>query len=287
MSSSILLWKPLFEAAAQTLVGAVGSYAGSKLIGRYFRQNTFDGAMDLWQRGIHGPNIQEDDKIRFDGLISPYTQLFPGDPFSNAQRWNNLYSFSGRISSAEYQSMEFFAGSDAALRIGSLNGETLVGLYSRYGFVGEGLIGVVPTKLILKVVPDFFRPDFIGIRAVVTGRLSRCPSQHGYVVQAIAQRAGLAFKIEGYKDTWYMKIDGVRPFREAAASTVSLLGSVWAATEVAKQQYLVQYGYLTNQVERKACLSQLRNDKAWPRARVYYDDIECPSRELSFKHAFM
>jgi hypothetical protein len=287
MSSSSLLWKPLFEAAAQTLVGAVGSYAGSKLIGRYFRQTTFDGAMDLWQRGINGPNVQEDDKIRFDGLISPYTQLFPGDPFSNAQRWNNLYSFSGRISSAEYQSMEFFAGSDAALRIGSLNGETLVGLYSRYGFVGEGLIGVVPTKLILKVVPDFFRPDFIGIRAVVTGRLSRCPSQHGYVVQAIAQRAGLAFKIEGYKDTWYMKIDRVQPFREAAASTVSLLGSVWAATEVAKQQYLVQYGYLTNQVERKACLSQLRNDKAWPRARVYYDDIECPSRELSFRHAFM
>ncbi len=38
MSSTSLLWKPLFEAAGQTLVGAVGSYAATKLIGRYFRQ---------------------------------------------------------------------------------------------------------------------------------------------------------------------------------------------------------------------------------------------------------
>ncbi len=240
MSSTSLLWKPLFEAAGQTLVGAVGSYGATKLIGRYFRQNTFDGAMDLWQRGIQGSDVHEDDKVRFDGLISPYTQLFPGDPLSNAQRWNNLYSFSGKISSAEYQSMEFFAGSDAALRIGSLNGETLVGLYSRYGFVGEGLIGVIPTSLIRKAVPDFFTPDFIGVRAVITGRLSRCPSQHGYVVQAIAQRAGITFKMDGYKDT-----------------------------------------------ERKACIAHLKKDKAWRRARVYYDDIECPSRELSFKHSFM
>ena len=77
MSSTSLLWKPLFEAAGQTLVGAVGSYGATKLIGRYFRQNTFDGAMDLWQRGIQGNDVHEDDKIRFDGLISPYTQLFP------------------------------------------------------------------------------------------------------------------------------------------------------------------------------------------------------------------
>lgn len=268
-------------------MGAIGSYAASRLVGRYFRQNTFDGAMDLWQRGLQGHTVQEEDKIRFDGLISPYTQLFPGDPLSNAQRWNNLYSFSGKISSAEYQSMEFFAGSDAALRIGSLNGETIVGLYSRYGFVGEGLVGVVPTKLIQKAVRDFFRPDFIGVRAIVKGRLARCPSQHGYVVQAIAQRAGVQFKMEGYRNTWYMKIDSVRPFREAAESTVSLLGSVWAATDVPKQQYLVQYGYFTNKSERKECLTHLREEKAWPRARVYYDDIECPSRELSFKHSFM
>jgi hypothetical protein len=287
MSSSELIWKPLFEAAGQTLVGIVGSYAGAKILGRYFRKNTFDGAMDLWLRGLQSGNVHEDDSIRFDGLISPYTQLFPGDPLSNAQRWNNLYNFSGTISNSEYQSMEFFAGSDAALRVGSLNGETVVGLYSRYGFVGEGLVGVVPTKLIEKAVSDFFSPDFIGVRAIVKGRLARCPSQHAYVVQAIAQRAGIQFSLQGYKNTWFMKIDSVSPFREPASSTVSLLGSVWAATEVPKEQYLVQYGYLSNKAERKACVAHLKEDQAWSRARVYYDDIDCPSRELSFKNAFM
>lgn len=287
MTSSELVWRPLFEAAGQTLVGIVGSYVSARLVGRYFRQNTFDGAMDLWQRGIQGGQVHEGDSIRFDGLISPYTQLFPGDPLANAQRWNSLYTFSGKISSAEYQSMEFFAGSDAALRVGSLNGESLVGLYSRYGFIGEGLVGVMPTALIKKTLPDFFAANFIGVRAIVKGRMSRCPGQHAYVVQAIAQRAGIQFNLEGYRNTWYVKIDSVRPCQDPAASTVSLLGSVWAATEIPKEQYLVQYGYLTNQAERKACVDHLKEDRAWKRARVYYDDIDCPSSELSFKRSFM
>lgn len=287
MDTPELVWRPLFEAAGQTLVGIVGSYASARLLGRVFRKNTFDGAMDLWQRGIHGSHVSEDDRIRFDGLISPYTQLFPGDPLTNAQRWNSLYTFSGKISSSEYQSMEFFAGSDAALRVGSLNGESVVGLYSRYGFIGEGLVGVVPTKSIVKSIPNFFAPDFVGVRAMVTGRLSRCPSQHAYVVQAIAQRTGIHFNLEGYRNTWYMKIDAVHPFRNSAASTVSLLGSVWAATEVRREQYLVQYGYLTNQAERKACIAHLKKEDAWKHARVYHDDIDCPSGELSFKRAFM
>jgi hypothetical protein len=287
VSASEIVWRPLFEAAGQTLVGIVGSYATTRALKRYFQQNTFDGAMDLWQRGIHGDHIGEGDSIRFDGLVSPYTQLFPGDPLDNAQRWNNLYNFSGRISNAEYQSMEFFAGSDAALRVGSLNGESVVGLYSRYGFIGEGVVGVVPTRLLLSTVPDFFAPEFIGVRAIVKGRISRCPSQHAYVVQAIAQRAGIQFNLEGYKNTWYAQVDSIHPFRKAEDATVSLLGSVWAATEIPKEQYLVQYGYLTNQAERKACVAHIREDRAWRKARVYYDDIDCPSRELSFKRAFM
>jgi hypothetical protein len=287
MTATEFVWKPLFEAAGQTLAGIVGSYATTKLVARYFRQNTFDGAMDLWHRGIQACAIEENDSIRFDGLISPYTQLFPGDPFTNAQRWNNLYQFTGKISNAEYQSMEFFAGSDAALRVGSLNGESVVGLYGRYGFVGEGVVGVVPTSLIKKAVPDFFLPEFIGVRAVVKGRLSRCPGQHAYVIQAIAERAGVRFDVSGYRNTWYMKIDSVSPFRDGSANTVSLLGSIWAATEVPKEQYLVQYGYLTNQAERKACVEHLQAAKAWTRARVYCDEIDCPSAQLSFKRAFL
>jgi len=287
MNESNLLWKPLFEAAGQTLIGIVGSYASAKLLNRYFRQNTFDGAMDLWQRGIQAGRLHEDEHVRFDGLISPYTQLLPGDPLSNAQRWNNLYKFMGSISSAEYQSMEFFAGSDAALRVGSLNGETIVGLYSRYGFIGEGIVGVVPTILIRKTVPDFFTPDFIGVRAIVKGRLARCPSQHAYVVQAIAQRAGIKFPLEGYRNTWYLKVDTIKPFRDSDASTVSLLGSIWAATEIPEEQYIVQYGYLTNKAERTACVEHLKGEGAWPSARVYCDDIDCPSPDLSFKRAFL
>lgn len=282
-----LVWKPLFEAAGQTLVGIVGSYASTKVVQRYLRRNTFDGAMDLWQRGINADFVNEDDTIRFDGLISPYTQLFPGDPLTNAQRWNTLYDFAGTISSSEYQSLEFFAGSDAALRVGSLNGETIVGLYGRYGFVGEGLVGVIPTKTIKKAVPDFFAPEFIGTRAVVIGRLARCPSQHGYIVQSIAQRVGIPFDLSRYRNTWYVKVDSVRPFRKPAANTVSLLGSAWAATEVPSEQYLVQYGYLTNQTEREACVSHIKKESAWEKVRVYFDDIDSPSRELSFRRKFL
>jgi len=93
--------------------------------------------------------------------------------------------------------------------------------------------------------------------------------------------------MENYRNTWYLKIDAVHPWRDPLGGTVSLLGSVWAATEVPQEQYLVQYGYLTNKAERKACVAHLKQDRAWKRARVYFDDIECPSRELSFKHAYL
>jgi hypothetical protein len=282
-----LLWQPLFEAAAQTLVGAAGHLYFAKTIERLMNSRTFDGAMDLWQRGVRGDRISEGDVVHFDGLISPYIQLFPGDPLDNARRWNSLYSFPGKISSAEYQSLEFFAGSDAALRIGSLNGESLVGLYSRYGFVGEGMLGVVPTKVLRKALPDFFSSDFIGVRARVKGKLSRCPSQHGYVAQAIAQRAGIPLDVSGYKNTWYLQVITIQPYRDPEARSISLLGSVWAATELKSEQYLVQYGYFTNNDERRECLENLRQSKAWRRVRVYFDDIDCPSKDLSFAKQFM
>ncbi|MCX6168693.1 MAG: hypothetical protein NTX65_05115 [Ignavibacteriales bacterium] len=105
--------------------------------------------------------------------------------------------------------MEFFSGSDAALRVGSLNGETLVGLYARYGFILEGIIGVVPTKLIRKKIPQFFEPSFYGARAIVKATLSKCPSQLGYVAQTIALKSGIELDTSSYSNLWYLKIKNI------------------------------------------------------------------------------
>jgi len=282
-----LLWKPLLEAAAQTIVGAIGGYAFTNVLRTATRQNTFDGAMDLWRRGLHENVVGDGDQIVFDGVISPYSQLFPGDPMDNARRWNQLYGFQGKINSEEYQAMEFFAGSDAALRIGSLNGETLVGLYARYGFIGEGLVGVVPTRLLLKAIPDFFQPRFFGIRAKICGRLALCPAQHGFVAQGIAQKSGLVLDVSHYKNIPYLQINRVSPARDPSQQVCSLLGSAWAVTDSEAEQYLVQYGYLSESAELKQCNSRIVQSKVWEKARVFYDELSSPSSELSFRRAFI
>lgn len=285
--STTILWKPLLEAAAQTIVGAIGSYTFTKGLVKLYEKNSFDGPMDFWKRGIMTNQLEEGDTVRFDGLISPYSQLFPGNPFYNAKRWNNLYSFPGAITSNEYQAMEFFSGSDAALRIGSLNGETLVGLYHRYGFIGEGLIGVASTKDLLKKISNFFSPKFYGCRALITGKLSRCPSQHGFVAEGIARKAGIIINTEEYKNLWYLQIHSIKLVTKARDSTSSLLGSPWAVTESTSNQYLVQYGYISDDSEKIQCTEKIVKAKAWNKARIFYDDIESPSEKLSFKRQFI
>src|SRR5690348_13744091 len=96
-----LLWKPLFEAAAQTFVGAIGAYSFGKLLSRISKSHYYEGGMDIWVRGIHGKKLNEGDPVTIDGLISPYAQLFPGDPAYNSKRWNSLHSFPGKITSTE------------------------------------------------------------------------------------------------------------------------------------------------------------------------------------------
>ena len=266
------LWQPLLEAAGQTITGAIGSYVFAKAIAKVLERNTFEGPMDLWKRGISSNQMEDGDLVHFDGIISPYTQLFPGNPLDNATRWNSLYDFSGKISNSEYQAMEFFAGSDAALRIGSINGESIVGLYARYGFIGEGLIGVIPTKLINKKIPNFFHPDFFGCRALISGRVSRCPAQHGYVAQGIALKAGIEIDISGYQNLWYLQINHIRLFTKEKDKIITLLGSPWAVTESKKEQYLVQYGYINNNTELSNCISRIRDSKVWNKSRVFFDD---------------
>lgn len=282
-----LLWQPLLEAAAQTIVGAVGGYAFTQALKELNRKVTFDGAMDLWRRGLAEKVVSDGDQIIFDGLISPYSQLFPGDPMQNAVRWNQLYAFQGKINNEEFQAMEFFAGSDAALRIGSLNGETIVGLYARYGFVGEGLIGVVPTKLLLKAIPDFFHPSFFGVHARVRGRLALCPAQHGYIAQAIARKAGIELDVSNYRNIYYLQVNSISVARRSDQRTCSLLGSAWAVTEETSEQYLIQYGYLSETAERTACNGRIVTSKVWDRARVFYDELTTPSGDLGFKRIFI
>lgn len=281
-----LLWKPLFEAAAQTFVGAISGYGFGKILSRFHQSNHYEGGMDIWQRGIHTGKLSEGDTVFVDGLISPYAQLFPGDPAANTKRWNSLHSFPGKITSTEYQALEFFAGSDAALRIGGINGETIVGIYNRYGFVGEGLVGVVPTKLLLKEVPHVFDADFVGVYARIGGQMARCPSQHALVARTIAASANMVLDTSKYKHLPYIQINSIKPYNRPEKATCSLLGSVWVATSQPSQQYLSEYGYFNNAKERQECVAKLIQSKAWNKAAVYFDDIACPSESLSFKRNF-
>ncbi len=282
-----LLWKPLLEAAAQTLVGAAGSYGFSAIMSKYYKENSFQGAMDLWKRGIHIGNLGEGDGVNVDGIISPYLQLFPGDPLENAKRYNSLYNFQGKINKRQFQAIEFFAGSDATLRLSSLNGETLVGVYDRYGFVGEGIIAVLPTKLLLKRIPDFFSNKFVAKRVVLSGKISKCPSQHGYVAQSIALKAGLEMGLSEYRNLPYLQISKLKLFNSTSDNIFSLAGSPWAVTDSDKDQYIVQYGQIDNTIEMNNCRKNIINSKQWKNAKVYFDDINCPSTELSFRSNYI
>ncbi len=287
MNDTEILWKPLLEAAGQALIGALGSIAFDKIFKAIKRKHIYEGAMDLWLRGIHQNNLGEGSILYYDGTISPYAQLFPGDPFRNAQRWNKLHTFEGKISKYEFQAMEFFAGSDAALRVGSFNGETLVGLYGRYGFIGEGIIGVIPTSLIKKKIPQFFDSNFYGARVMLKATLSKCPSQLGYVAETIAIRSGINLETRNYDKLWYLKITDLNLYKKDNEKTISLLGSSWAVTERKTQQYLTEYGHFSDKTELSNCVKNIQNSKAWKDVQVYYDDINSPSPEISFKYRYM
>ncbi|CAA7611567.1 hypothetical protein MTBLM5_10109 [Magnetospirillum sp. LM-5] len=283
-----LLWKPLLEASAQTITGAIGGYAFSKALEKLLERNRFDGPMDFWRRGIAGGLIHDGDQVYIDGLISPYFQLFPGDPFDNGKRWNKLYDFEGTINSEEYQALDFLCGSDAALRLGSLNGETVLGIFARYGYVGDGLVGVAPTSLIRKKFPDFFHPKYYGSRAVIGGKISRCPTQHAVIAKSIASRLdpNKEFSVD-YKHLYYLQINSIRLFNRESDKTCSLIGSPWALTDNRSEQYLVQYGYFNDPTELEGCISKIKGAPSWSEAQVFFDDITAPSESLGFKKAFI
>lgn len=282
-----IIGQSLFEATAQTFVGAIAGYTFDKIKNKIHKNNTFDGAFDFWQRGIHHQAIQREDTVYFDGLISPYIQLFPRDPYSNATRWNSLYNFEGKINSQEFSQLEFYAGSDETVRTGSLNGETLVGLYNRYGYIGEGVLGVASTSQLLKVIPDFFSVPFWGCRAKISGTLSYCPAQHGFVAQGMFAKAGLQLNTDLYKEIPYIKINSIKLYNRESDRISSLLGSPWAATDKTNEPYLVQYGYFSNNVELSDCNKKIMSSPSWNSVKVFYDTLSSPDPSLSFSRNFI
>lgn len=282
-----IIGQPLLEAAAQTFIGAIAGYTFDKIKNGIYKENTFDGAFDLWQRGIHYHNVEFGDTIAFDGLLSPYVQLFPRDPYQNAVRWNTLYSFEGKIDSKEFRNLEFYAGSDETIRTGSLNGETLVGLYNRYGYIGEGILGVISTSYLLKNVPEFFYESFYGVHARITATLSKCPSQHGFIAQGMFQKVGIALNTDQYKEIPYLKINSIKLYRKERDKICSLLGSPWAATSDLAEPYLVQYGYFSNPHELNTCIQNIVESPSWNKVKVFYDAIKAPSPSMSFTNNFI
>lgn len=282
-----LLWKPLLEASAQTIVGAVGGYAFAKAIEAALYKNRYQGPLDFWMRGIQQGGAPEGDQIYIDGLLSPYIQLFPGNPFGNAKKWRNVYGFEGKIDHEKYQAMEFLNGSDSSLRLRSLNGESLVGIFARYGYIGEGLLGVAPTKYILKILPDFFHRDFFGRVARIGGRVARCPTQHGFVLQGIAAKAGVKIDISQYRELFYLQINSISVRKKPEEATCSLLGSQWSLTDSDDQQYLIEYGHFNDQTELRFCTDSLRSRPQWERTRVYFDEMTADSADVHFSRNFI
>lgn len=282
-----LLWKPLLEASAQTIVGAVGGYAFTKAIEAALYKNLFQGPLDFWMRGIQQGAVSEGDQVYIDGLISPYVQLFPGNPFGNAKKWRNVYEFEGKIDHEKYQAMEFLNGSDSSLRLRSLNGESLVGLFARYGYIGEGLLGVVATKYLTKILPDFFHKDFFGKVARIGARVARCPTQHGFVLQGIANRAGVKVDTTQYRDLFYLQVNSISIRRKESESTCSLLGSQWSLTDSEEQQYLIEYGHFNDRTELKFCTESLRSRPQWGRTKVYFDEVGVDRPDIAFSRIFI
>ena len=277
----------LLIAAGQTLVGVLGSLGYNKVREKFYRDNSFSGPFDLWKRGIMSNKVQVDDVVLFDGLISPYIQLFPRNPYENGKRWNSLYSFEGKINSQEYSKLEFYAGSDDAVRTGSLNGETLVGLYARYGYIGEGILGVIPTKILLKEFPDFFGLNFFGERVIIKGRLKKCPTQHYFIAKRMFDSMKVPLEQEEYKDVLYLEITKITKFNKERDTVCSLLGSPWAATDLENEPFIVQYGYISNPSEMNSCYDNMRSSNSWNNIQVFYDALRSPSKEVSFTNKFI
>jgi hypothetical protein len=121
----------------------------------------------------------------------------------------------------------------------------------------------------------------------VYGQLDICPSAHYAAAKEIATKAGIAIDLRDYRKLYYLRIRKIVLARKDKDRVCTLLGSPWAVTESKKDQYLVQYGYISEPAERRRCLETIFSKPAWSRARVFFDDVGNPSDDLSFKKTFI
>lgn len=172
------LWTILLKSSAKTFASIIGN--NETITNKFFCVPTYQGIMDFWHRGYNANIVHTYDTVKIDCLLSPYTQLFPNNPFNNGARWNKLYTndVNINIKNETMHILSFYIGSDHALRIKNWSDKVVVGLYNRYGYIGDGLLATVSKRYLMNIIPDFDKRNFYGCRVMVTGVLHHCPIEH-------------------------------------------------------------------------------------------------------------
>lgn len=277
------LWKPIFSAAADSIKEILGNAD----IQQNKRMNIpkYSGINDFWYRGIVNNTISINDKVKIDCLLSPYSQLFPGSPFINGVKWNLLYTndVDADIRNNLAQTLSFYINSDLVLRMKSIADRSIVGLYDRYGYAGDGLIGIIPEKLLLSCLPAFYSMNYWGARVVVEGVVRQCPAEHLVIVKDLAQKGSINIDSINYHETLYLDIQKIHLFNKDKDKTSTLTGTVWAVTLNEEKMYEVRYGYLNNSFEMNKNISELLK---LPEILVFGDDVAAKANS-TFSRMFL
>lgn len=283
-----IMTSTFFEKVAETLMSVVIDNTLEHLKASRFSlfANSYQGPFDFWKRGIEQKEICQGDDVIYYGLISPYMQLFPGNPYNNGKKWNRLYDSEEDKRMNDFVHREFYHyGSDHALRLADLNCEhTVVGLFQRYGYIGESVIGIVPTSILLKAIPQFFSPHFIGIPAKITGKVAKCPALHAIYAASVLKKESIDADL--YKSLHYIQITKIQVAQNKKDKVCSLLGSPWAATSDENLPYIIQYGYLDNEEEREACHRKIAEKGREHPIDVYYDDLTANQHAVGFSDIY-
>lgn len=276
--------KELLQSAASSFKQIVYDLMTDKAT---FFKHSYSGIMDFWYRGIMLNEVNYGDTVKIKCLISPYTQLFPGNPFFNGMRWNKLYSDNMEIfaQSTSMQTIAFYIGSDMALRLKPFADNVVVGLYEKYGYVGEGLLATIPQNDLLKLMPYFYDIQFYGKYVEVVGMIGKCPIEHTVKIKEIADKANLKINFNQYNSLPYLKIKRIKqPSFWVKNNCTALLGSPWVALDDCNNPYQVRYGYFSNQLEISPSINELLSYK---NINCFFDELTSPDQNINFTVQYM